>query len=234
MRTQQGNVLFLILIAVVLFAALSYAVTQSSRGGGNADRETAQLSASQAVQYASALDYAITKLTLMNGCTETSISFENSTVTGYANTEDPSSTTACQIFHADGAGMSWASPPPGVNDGTPYFFNKTVNVYETNSTTYNGDLIMFLFNVSESFCDAVNSGVGITGTPEDSGNILKTEASKFDGEYLPSDGLKGSPTNTDCDDPGIETPNLCGVPTACFIEGDTGERHFMHVLISRE
>ena len=52
---EEGNVLFLILIAVVLFAALSYAVTSSTRsGGGSVSKDKAKSYAAAIVQHADA------------------------------------------------------------------------------------------------------------------------------------------------------------------------------------
>ncbi|MGB1077316.1 MAG: hypothetical protein ACPG05_03340, partial [Bdellovibrionales bacterium] len=107
---QNGNVLFLILIAVALFAALSYAVTQSTRGGGNADEETTLIRSAELTQYVSAVKTAVLRLTI-NGCSETDISFEHANWghTDYDHT--PPASTDCQVFHPDGGGISWQEPP---------------------------------------------------------------------------------------------------------------------------
>lgn len=53
---KAGNALFLILIAVALFAALTFVVVQSSRtGAGSTDRETSRLEASRIMAYVNQL-----------------------------------------------------------------------------------------------------------------------------------------------------------------------------------
>ncbi len=65
---ERGNVLFLILIAVALFAALSYAVTQSSRsGGGDASRETNLVNSAHITQYPASLKTSIVRMIVSNG-----------------------------------------------------------------------------------------------------------------------------------------------------------------------
>ena len=85
---ECGNVLFYILIAVALIAALSYAVTTTSRGGGTADisQEKAGLAASEILEYSNNIASAAAQLNL-RGCRDTEISFDNTlSATDYSNT----------------------------------------------------------------------------------------------------------------------------------------------------
>ena len=68
MITQRGNILFLILLAVVLFAALSYAVTQGMRGGGkDAGPEKFKTLASQILQNVSLMENTMMRAMTVNG-----------------------------------------------------------------------------------------------------------------------------------------------------------------------
>lgn len=63
-KAQSGNVLFLILIAVALFAALSYAVTQSGRGGGTITKEKLLIDGAQATSVYAGLSAAYNRIYL--------------------------------------------------------------------------------------------------------------------------------------------------------------------------
>ena len=109
-RSQAGNVLFLILIAVALFAALSYAVTSSSRsGGGGVEKDKAKLVASQMVQWASSMEQGITRMKLINRCTNAQLSFEAApfygTDSAYLNPNSPAD-KRCFLFHPNGGGVA--------------------------------------------------------------------------------------------------------------------------------
>lgn len=116
----RGNALFLILIGVALFAALSYAVTQSGRGGsGGISQEQNMLKAAEVANYLAAIRNAITRLTL-TGCSETQLDFENTVYIGgqsgpysvgqimYPPGNNASSPTdqSCDIFNAAGGGVT--------------------------------------------------------------------------------------------------------------------------------
>lgn len=104
LTNDRGNALFLILIAVALFAALSYAITNSSRGGGGIDKEQEMLDQAVSQQCTASIEHGINKLKILNGCPDDQISYElaDGTNENVNNTSD----TNCFLFDNNGAGIT--------------------------------------------------------------------------------------------------------------------------------
>ena len=104
---------------MALFAALSYAVTQSGRGGGSVDREQSLLRASEILQYTSQIKAATDRLRLVNGCDLTELSFQadwnedgldQPIAADQVNSNTPAD-GSCRYFHTNGAGLSLVRRP---------------------------------------------------------------------------------------------------------------------------
>ena len=131
---NRGNILFLILLAVVLFAALSYAVTSSLRGGGqDASNENAETGAAAIAQYVTLIRAEVQRMMLVNGCTTDNLDWRHNYYKRYDGTitygtggasPPPSPKSGCAVFAAYGGPIS------------PIDFEKYKNrAYESLATT---------------------------------------------------------------------------------------------------
>lgn len=223
---QRGNALFLILIAVALFAGLSYAVTSSGRSsGGEISKEKTILAASQAIEYGGLLQNAIDRLRVVNGCADNQISFENAIVTGYTNAGAPLD-RRCHVLDPAGGGLTSLTPPPSINDGSPWFFranrvwlvgpDKTYCT-ETASTPCT-ELNAYLKNVTDAACIELNRRLNKVTTITTQDNGTAYDSVKFTGSYANSGDLDGA--------------NVEGKYAACT-RGVDGSNYFFTVLIAR-
>ena len=226
--TEKGNVLFLILIAVALFAALSYAVTQSTRsGGGDASRETNLVNAAALTQYPASIKTSITRM-IINGTTADDLLFDlppfTSLTTAVLQARGvfyPGSTTG------GGGGATYTEAPASVmvsNAPGPWFFNGENGV--TNIATSgavavgNADVIAFLSGVKQATCDSIHQRLGLAST------------------YAILTGINVN-SNMNFADPNIDAGGglitsavLDGQPQGCF-QQPAGTYHYYHVIVER-
>jgi hypothetical protein len=182
----------MILIAVALFAALSYAVTQSGRGSGSVDRERAMLAASSLVQTESRFQQAIMRLQLAYKCSETQLSFDNTVVTGYTNATAPSD-KSCHIFDPAGAGLQFSpinveyldtSKAANTHYGYYYFTGNLTN-YGFGSST-ESELTLAIPYIKRDICLQINCNVGLgacNAEPLYSNSMYTFPSAKFTGTY---------------------------------------------------
>jgi len=76
-HSQRGNVLFIILIAIGLFAALSVAISNSGNSGMSAEPEKIVLGASQIKQYFASVRKEVMRMKVTNGCGSENFDWRN-------------------------------------------------------------------------------------------------------------------------------------------------------------
>lgn len=192
MNNTSGNVLFLILIAVALFAALTYAVGSSSRtGAGTAQAEKYELKLNQLQSIAASMMQGIQRVRVGNSCDATEISFEADGFTGgpnpygvlntpYTNPSAPLD-KRCHVFAPEGGG---AVSPGRIGVFAPSGNNSRVQIrYAVNFQQIGSsapEIYMLVFGVGNDFCTYINNKNGISGIPLIAAHISSVQ---FLGDY---------------------------------------------------
>lgn len=224
---EQGNVLFLILIAVALFAALSYAITSSSRtSDGNTKKDKTALCVSQINSMLAGLDTEIMRIRYrgyqlheIDYSTNQSLSKGGAVLNGTSNASCTSND--CRIFNDKGGSfalpkISAADCGPPASDGywsgsaatghVTFNAGKIPNVGSANTNS----LFITVNRVNREVCGAFNTQNGLGnwngGGIANSGISLTGTLTEFPAYTSDTTGfhLQASP------------PNIAGSHNFCF------------------
>lgn len=242
-HSESGNALWFILLAIALLVALTITITRSSENSeetGSRDRD--RILASAILRQAKGISSAIDQMRL-NGIAENDISFDNATITGYANAKCTDG--SCLLFGSAGAGIAYMPPPTEWLDtsksaetlyGEWYFYGTAcVPGVGTGGTGCSAnasasELIIGLPWINESICIEINrlSGVinltGPTRPPVLTDPAYTASLDKYIGTFT---------ANTEIND---ALDSFKGKQTGCFKGGAAnpdGGYHFYQVAIPR-
>lgn len=234
---SSGNVLFLILIAVALFAALSYAVTNSSKGGGSSiSKDKAKLIASEIVQYAVSVEQAVARMQVISKVPEYGFDFSFSGFSGSA-ANTTCTNDECKLFHSAGGSIpgkllpkdAWHQTNTTMQNtwqGKVYF--AVVNVQDVGSDL--PDLVMYYPGVDPSICVALDNLLKIS--------LDGTGDAPFDHPGAGTVNYSGNLTSFPTVPPGTvlgDTASaIVGERTFCVDFSNSNSNYFFyHVLLAR-
>lgn len=250
-KNERGNVLFLVLIAIVLLGALTAAVQNTGNPeSSNIDDETLVIRASEVQRYASELERAV-RFVLQNGNSQDDIRFahpnNHADYGDLAADADPRE----QVFHREGGGANYRDPPSNINDGSAWEFYAGTHIPGIGRADRT-ELVVVLPHVTQAFCDKINSLNEQNGTMEDTGAssasgtdpgdcVNAGALGRFDAGqqfYSTVNTMNEAATsfehdpNTSAARPALQACVVCSADTNSA-NGTTDERHFYHVLFAR-
>lgn len=170
--SDSGNVLFLILIGIALFAAFTMAVTRTSRTDNGSSAQQDKLAATRIIQYGDTLKGAVDQLRT-NGIGESAISFANGTVLSYGTA---GTSPSAEIFNTSGGNIVYEAPDTswldGIHTALPiygqWYFTGGSFVRDVGSPVGSDcaaagcvELIAMLPYIRKEICQKINSAYGI-------------------------------------------------------------------------
>lgn len=227
MVKKRGNVLFIILLGIALFAAVSAAIMSTSSGGKNIKTERAALRAQQIMRYGEQVKKAVDQL-YTNGVSEADIRFASPLLASHYG--DITSNTGNQVFTDDGGGLPYTPPPAEalVTTTNTWEFFGTSNVPQVGTTA--ADLVIVLPDVKLAVCQKINEFIGYTDDatpPVDDATDSKcvyssTSADRFAGTFATGGSVNSMGTSGFTLLPAYEACVSCG-----------SNYHYYKVLIER-
>ena len=229
---NKGNALFLVLIAVALFAALSYAVTISGRGTGakTDQRERNNLLASELISYGNSIKMVLENMRLLKGVSD--LNNDNYGVlfsaprahSGYGVFENQPKT---EIFHHQGGGVLYQFPNEAVcvnPSECVYDFTGQINIRDIGRND-RAELAMIVLGLKEDVCRQINflTGHGWDYIPQGASIVLNRFSGQNYGELGGGEiNLSGS------------LNELEGKYSFCYQEDSGARRYvFVHVINAR-
>lgn len=200
---QNGSAFFVILIAIAMFAMLSYAVYQGGRSSNaSLTNEQVLLAAQEIIAYGDNIQKAVQTLRL-RGCSDTQLNFTNSmskqkggTLYNYINGSSPAD-GSCHVFDVRGGKVSanllstGYIDPALITDNSwmhPASFIITSTRMQgagTNAAAASGtDIVLWLGRLKPEVCMKINDLLGITnpsGAPPI--DTFDCDSNAFQGSY---------------------------------------------------
>ncbi len=242
-RNHRGNILFLILLAVVLFAALTYAVT-----GGMKVKEDSYMSDTEArngaarlTQWFAEVENAVQRMVMVQGIPIERVDFydtNNFAVNGGAlpynnNACNQNIDQSCMVFSAGGGGASnptfekWSVVPngQGPTDTVPGHKGYRIANFIGSGTDAN-DIYVLVPYMNKKICNVINTQNGLPACPVvDSGSGGTNY--NFDANVVPRleavDTLKY----------GLSNPSLVAKRTFCLCSNSNNFGIIYHIIYAR-
>lgn len=239
MKNSSGNILFIILIAVALFAALTYAFSQYDRdgAGNNPVKETTTINASVLGQYVASLRASIQRLTTDNQDIKT-LEFNPPADFNNLTSKD------IGVFYPSGGGVIYeaaqanlmdaqSSNPTGLWVFTLNFEVKDIGSSKASSLDGN-ELIAFMVGIRKDVCEQLDKRLGINTIPMPtiSNQIYSTDMiTNMDTYYMDNNYVL--PTSEQVIGAGSSDSALAGKSEGCYYESAGKNYVYFGVLSER-